>query len=121
MGFLNLFIYNFHFSATSSKDDLHRRIGGRCSTNNMKIVFKVCCAPDGGQNNTTTKLSTISTTAISGPYRPTAGPTTTPSTTQFIPRTEPTSTKKPTKKIGIYFLLLQKLIDSIFSFSLNYS
>lgn len=93
---------DYYFISTSSKDDLHRRIGGRCSTNNMKIVFKVCCAPDGGQNNTTTKLSTISTTAISGPYRPTAGPTTTPSTTQFIPRTEPTSTKKPTKKIAEY-------------------
>lgn len=34
------------FSATSSKDDLHRRIGGRCSTNNMKVVFKVCCRPE---------------------------------------------------------------------------
>lgn len=34
--------------ATSSKDDLHRRIGGRCSTNNMKVVFKVCCGGGGG-------------------------------------------------------------------------
>lgn len=33
--------------ATSSKDDLHRRIGGRCSTNNMKVVFKVCCGGGG--------------------------------------------------------------------------
>nr|CAD7609624.1 unnamed protein product [Timema genevievae] len=32
--------------ATSSKDDLHRRIGGRCSSHNMKVVFKVCCRPD---------------------------------------------------------------------------
>uniref|UniRef100_A0A336LS71 CSON002177 protein n=1 Tax=Culicoides sonorensis TaxID=179676 RepID=A0A336LS71_CULSO len=32
--------------ATSSKDDLHRRIGGRCSSHNMKVVFKVCCAED---------------------------------------------------------------------------
>ncbi|KAK7084212.1 hypothetical protein SK128_014038, partial [Halocaridina rubra] len=30
---------------TSSKDDLHRRIGGRCSTHHMKVVFKVCCDP----------------------------------------------------------------------------
>ncbi|KRT79854.1 hypothetical protein AMK59_7860 [Oryctes borbonicus] len=93
---------DYYFISTSSKDDLHRRIGGRCSTNNMKIVFKVCCAPDGAQNNTTTKSSTTTTTTISGPYRPTAGPTTTLITTQFVPRTETTSTKKPTKKIAEY-------------------
>lgn len=40
-------------TATSSKDDLHRRIGGRCSTNNMKVVFKVCCAPEVETLNTT--------------------------------------------------------------------
>lgn len=44
-------------SATSSKDDLHRRIGGRCSTNNMKVVFKVCCAPETDQQNTTTTIN----------------------------------------------------------------
>lgn len=43
-------------SATSSKDDLHRRIGGRCSTNNMKVVFKVCCA-DEQQNYTSTIIN----------------------------------------------------------------
>lgn len=40
------------FIATSSKDDLYRRIGGRCTTNNMKVVFKVCCKPEEQQNNT---------------------------------------------------------------------
>lgn len=43
--------------ATSSKDDLHRRIGGRCSTNNMKVVFKVCCAPETDSRNATTTSS----------------------------------------------------------------
>ncbi|XP_037051126.1 ephrin-B2 isoform X1 [Bradysia coprophila] len=43
---------DYYFISTSSKDDLHRRIGGRCSTNNMKVVFKVCCAPE--EQNTTT-------------------------------------------------------------------
>lgn len=37
---------DYYFISTSSKDDLHRRVGGRCSTNNMKIVFKVCRASD---------------------------------------------------------------------------
>jgi hypothetical protein len=31
----------FSFIATSSKDDLHRRIGGHCSTGNTKVIFKV--------------------------------------------------------------------------------
>ena len=33
------------FAATSSQDELHRRIEGRCSTHHMKVVFKVCCDP----------------------------------------------------------------------------
>lgn len=32
---------DYYFISTSTSDDLHRRIGGRCSTYNMKIVFKV--------------------------------------------------------------------------------
>ena len=32
---------DYHFISTSSKDDLHLRIGGMCLSNNMKIVFKV--------------------------------------------------------------------------------
>lgn len=48
-------------SATSSKDDLHRRIGGRCSTNNMKVVFKVCCASEtDSQNATQSSLDGVS-------------------------------------------------------------
>ncbi|CAG7817526.1 unnamed protein product [Allacma fusca] len=36
---------DYYFISTSSRDDLHRRVGGRCSTHNMKVVFKVCCHP----------------------------------------------------------------------------
>ncbi|XP_064082310.1 ephrin-B1-like isoform X2 [Macrobrachium nipponense] len=36
---------DYYFISTSSKDDLHRRIGGRCSSHHMKVVFKVCCDP----------------------------------------------------------------------------
>nr|XP_012223163.1 PREDICTED: uncharacterized protein LOC105672660 [Linepithema humile] len=35
--------HDYYFISTSSKDDLHRRIGGRCTSHNMKVVFKVCC------------------------------------------------------------------------------
>lgn len=55
--FLNLIC---NILATSSKDDLHRRIGGRCSTNNMKVVFKVCCAPEAESQNVTLSSSSSS-------------------------------------------------------------
>ena len=35
---------DYYFISTSSKNDLHRRVGGGCSANNMKVVFRV--APD---------------------------------------------------------------------------
>ncbi|XKL68544.1 hypothetical protein PGB90_004035 [Kerria lacca] len=41
---------DYYFISTSSKDDLHRRIGGRCATNNMKVIFKVCCRPEDSYN-----------------------------------------------------------------------
>ncbi|XP_037732352.1 uncharacterized protein LOC119563161 isoform X1 [Drosophila subpulchrella] len=46
---------DYYFISTSSRDDLYRRIGGRCSTNNMKVVFKVCCAAE--DKNKTTAIS----------------------------------------------------------------
>lgn len=45
---------DYYFISTSSKDDLHRRVGGRCSTHNMKVVFKVCCRPEDMLNKTVT-------------------------------------------------------------------
>ena len=32
---------SYYFISTSSKNDIHRRVGGGCSTHNMKITFKV--------------------------------------------------------------------------------
>lgn len=32
---------DYFFISTSSKEDLHRRVGGGCSTHNMKMIFKV--------------------------------------------------------------------------------
>ena len=32
---------SYYFISTSSGDDLHRRVGGYCTNNNMKVVFKV--------------------------------------------------------------------------------
>jgi len=32
---------DYYFISTSSRRDLHRRVGGSCSTHNMKVIFKV--------------------------------------------------------------------------------
>lgn len=32
---------DYYFISTSSKEDLHRRVGGGCATHNMKMIFKV--------------------------------------------------------------------------------
>lgn len=93
---------DYYFISTSSKDDLHRRIGGRCSTHNMKIVFKVCCKQkDSALINSTTKASTTSTTALSRPIFPVIDSTTS-SSTHIITKQETQPTRKPTKKINEY-------------------
>ncbi|EDV90980.1 GH24017 [Drosophila grimshawi] len=56
---------DYYFISTSSKDDLYRRIGGRCSTNNMKVVFKVCCAAEE-KNKTTAPTTLIENTGGAG-------------------------------------------------------
>ncbi|XP_046745941.1 ephrin-A5 isoform X2 [Diprion similis] len=64
---------DYFFISTSSKDDLHRRIGGRCTTNNMKVVFKVCCGNEADQsssssarnNSVAVTSSTVSTSSSS--------------------------------------------------------
>ncbi len=33
--------HDYYFISTSSKNDLHRRMGGSCSSHNMKVVFRV--------------------------------------------------------------------------------
>lgn len=65
----------------------------------MKIVFKVCCAPNANQYNTTIKPLTIPPPTFNWPVHPTIGPTTT--TTEFVARTEISqNNRKPTKKIS---------------------
>lgn len=113
---VRFFLLDFFFvlSATSSKEDLHRRIGGRCSTDNMKIIFKVCCEPES-----TTLKTTTSTTAVTW-YQTVkfSGSTTTiPTTRKQVAQTETIQTKKPTKKKGAFFIKFPtKLIKCIVSF-----
>jgi len=37
---------DYYFISTSSRSDLHRRVGGSCSTHNMKVIFKVADTSD---------------------------------------------------------------------------
>ncbi|KAJ9582570.1 hypothetical protein L9F63_023084, partial [Diploptera punctata] len=83
---------DYYFISTSSKDDLHRRIGGRCSTHNMKVVFKVCCRPEDLNNQTV--LNRQPSTTVSTTVRTTPAPSTTTSITTQLPTTvKPTSYK----------------------------
>ncbi|XP_069694098.1 ephrin-B1-like [Periplaneta americana] len=83
---------DYYFISTSSKDDLHRRIGGRCSTHNMKVVFKVCCRPEDLNNQTLLNRQPSTTTSTTVPT--TSAPSTTTSTTTPLPTTvKPTSYK----------------------------
>lgn len=62
--------HDYYFISTSTSDDLHRRIGGRCTTHNMKIVFKVWAPPPEA---TTTSTSSSSTTTNQPPSLDGAG------------------------------------------------
>ncbi|KAG5882596.1 hypothetical protein JTB14_014784 [Gonioctena quinquepunctata] len=83
--------HDYYFISTSTSDDLHRRIGGRCTTHNMKIVFKVWAPPQVPITTPppppTSKPSWWSVTV----QRPTTS-STTMSTTTGAPET--TTTKK---------------------------
>lgn len=41
----------YYFISTSSRSDLHRRVGGGCSTFNMKLIFKVFDNSKSDENN----------------------------------------------------------------------
>jgi ephrin-B len=53
---------DYYFISTSNSKDIHRRVGGWCSSHNMKMVFKVVEAPSSKQERelaTTTYLPPI--------------------------------------------------------------
>ncbi|XP_029162664.1 ephrin-B3 [Nylanderia fulva] len=59
--------HDYYFISTSSKDDLHRRIGGRCTTNNMKVVFKVCCGNEAETSSATSRNNSVAVTSSTVP------------------------------------------------------
>lgn len=76
---------DYYFISTSSKDDLHRRIGGRCLSHNMKLVFRVCCKPEEQSPATLPQPS-----LPPPPPPPPTTSTTTTTTTTFKPVTKKT-------------------------------
>ncbi|XP_050292770.1 ephrin-A4 isoform X2 [Anthonomus grandis grandis] len=84
--------HDYYFISTSTSDDLHRRIGGRCTTHNMKIVFKVWGMPAQSPTQPPTQPPTQSPPRLwwsVTPPRPT--PPTNPTTTS---RSTVSTTKK---------------------------
>ncbi|XP_025162332.1 ephrin-B2 [Harpegnathos saltator] len=60
--------HDYYFISTSSKDDLHRRIGGRCTSHNMKVVFKVCCADaETSSSSATSRNNSVAVTSSTVP------------------------------------------------------
>ncbi|XP_076323323.1 uncharacterized protein LOC143232118 [Tachypleus tridentatus] len=75
---------DYYFISTSGGrlDQLNQRVGGRCASHNMKIIFKVCCDPSK-QSTTTTTSSTVASVTFPV-YKPVfpSSTTTTTTTTQ---------------------------------------
>lgn len=85
--------HDYYFISTSTSDDLHRRIGGRCSSHNMKIVFKVWAPPADATTRAPTSISRPMWSSVTPPpQRPTVTTTTTTTSTQA-----PTTTTKKSK------------------------
>ncbi|XP_030759565.1 ephrin-A4 isoform X2 [Sitophilus oryzae] len=84
--------HDYYFISTSTSDDLHRRIGGRCTTHNMKIVFKVWgppSQPPTAPPQTPPPPRPTWYPVTPPPQRPTPPPVTPPAT-----RATPLTTKK---------------------------
>ncbi|XP_066589916.1 ephrin-B2 isoform X2 [Prorops nasuta] len=59
--------HDYYFISTSTKEDLHKRIGGRCDTHNMKVVFKVCCNNETSSSSATMRNNSVAVTSSTVP------------------------------------------------------
>jgi len=60
---------DYYFISTSSRSDLYRRIGGRCSSHNMRVIFKVAENPMETTTSTTNVKSGVDVVAVNIPRR----------------------------------------------------
>jgi ephrin-B len=101
---------DYYFISTSSKEDLHRRVGGGCATHNMKMIFKV--ADNGDINSQHAKLNeprNDEENAIDVMEPTTYKTTTTTKTTTPTPKTNYNS-KVPSMR-NIYYYHPRDLIE----------
>jgi len=50
--------HSYYFISTSSRNDLHRRVGGGCSTHNMKVTFRVASEDEDTESNSVNQNKT---------------------------------------------------------------
>ena len=50
--------HSYYFISTSSRNDLHRRVGGGCSTHNMKVTFRVASEDEDDRVNSVNQNKT---------------------------------------------------------------
>lgn len=111
--------HDYYFISTSTRDDLHRRIGGRCTSHNMKIVFKVWNPQETTSTQSTSPAAArpawSSPMGVPGsppqyrPTYPTPGPTSPP------PPTHPQT--RPTKKVKTYDKQPNEVVKSQLTYS----
>ncbi|GIX68666.1 ephrin-B1 [Caerostris darwini] len=85
--------YYFVSTSTGNAQGLHQRVGGRCATHNMKVIFKVCCSPTKGN---APGSSSSSPANISVATTPSVSPNRTPATSKPYDRI-PSSSAPPPK------------------------
>ena len=62
--------HSYYFISTSSKNDLHRRVGGGCSTNNMKVTFHVAEDKHEASGSKSTSLPFAASSTVRSPIVP---------------------------------------------------
>ncbi|GFY47521.1 ephrin-B1 [Trichonephila inaurata madagascariensis] len=82
--------HDYYFVSTSTGDPegLYQRVGGRCATHNMKVIFKVCCTPTKGNAPGSSSNHQTSTVNVSVPVSaapPTSSPRPPPDRNNLYP------------------------------------
>ncbi|KAK3879308.1 hypothetical protein Pcinc_016111 [Petrolisthes cinctipes] len=92
---------DYYFISTSSKEDLHRRIGGRCSSHHMKVVFKVCCDPSAQtpRDQANNHIPNNGPASTRGTSTTSSTTSTKPSTISTTPKTSSTTTSTSTTHV----------------------
>ncbi|XP_064477442.1 ephrin-B2a-like isoform X2 [Ornithodoros turicata] len=93
--------YYFISTSTGDMDGLHQRIGGRCATHNMKVIFKVCCDPS--KSTARPRLSSSSSATPVPGHRRQWGGLPEQNTTRVVPTPARPATTTPHRWLGPLF------------------